>query len=65
MKYVAGRGERCGLCGLVEVGGEVDEIGDGNGVVVVDVAVGVGRGGLVEVGGEGDEVGDRYRAIVI
>src|SRR5437867_1006838 len=43
---------------LVEVRGQVDEVGDGNFAVVIDVAVGVGCVGFAEVGGEGDEIGN-------
>src|SRR4029077_5212382 len=56
-------GGRTGV-GLVEVGGELDEVGDGHLPVVIDVAFLPGAG-LVEMGGEGDEVGDGGLAIQI
>ena len=49
------------------MGGELDEVGDGDSVVVIDVAFLPGdvRAGRVEVGGEVDEVADGDDAVKI
>src|SRR6185436_11807599 len=52
-----------GRCGWInqrcpELGGQVDEVGDGYRAVVVDVAVGVGGVALVEVGSQRNEIRD-------
>ena len=53
--------------GGAEVGGEVDEVGDGDGRVVVEIAVGPGdlRTGFVEVRPKLDEVGDGDLAVEV
>ena len=48
--------------GLVEVGREIDEIGDGGEVVVIEIAGGPGSW-LIEVGGEVDAVGATESAV--
>ena len=50
---------------FAEVGGEVDEITDGDGVVVIKVAIGPGGGGFAEIGCQRDEIGDAHLSITI
>src|SRR4051794_19521124 len=50
---------------IAEVRGEVDEIADGDGVVVIQIAFTPRCGGFSEVAGEGDEVVDAHLAIAI
>ena len=42
----------------VEIGGKIDEVGDGHHAIVIQITVAVGGRGFVQVGSEGDEIGD-------
>ena len=56
-------GDWWGFEGFVEVVLEDEEVGDGDGVVVVEVAFDPGFAGLVEVVLEGEEIGDGDLAV--
>ena len=50
---------------LAEAGGEIDEITDRDGVVVIQVAVAPGGVALAEVSGEINEVGDGNEVVEV
>ena len=54
-------------CGqsLVEIRGQIDEVGDGDLAVVIEIAFGIGGVGFADVRGEGDEIGDGDSPIAI